>query len=122
MSLRKAGLVSLACFQNITMGGLLFGWASISSSLLVAPISHGGMALDPEDIRTIFIVASSINFLGPLVTGLVLDLYGPRICSVVSTMFVDMCIYLLLFDDITLCYCYYYCICFFCVYMLFITP
>ena len=35
-----------------------------------------------------FVVASFFNFLGPLILGIILDLYGPRICSVVSIAFI----------------------------------
>ena len=35
-----------------------------------------------------FVIASFFNFLGPLILGIILDLYGPRICSVVSIAFI----------------------------------
>lgn len=38
----------------------------------------------------IFVIASFCNFLGPLVLGIVLDSYGPRVCSVLSILLITM--------------------------------
>jgi len=38
----------------------------------------------------IFVVASFCNFLGPLILGIVLDSYGPRVCSVVSILLITV--------------------------------
>lgn len=38
-------MVAVACFQNFACGGLIFGWAAISSSLLVASVQNGGAEL-----------------------------------------------------------------------------
>ena len=38
--------------------------------------------------RSRFVIASSVNFLSPLFLGVVLDRFGPRVCSVVSLLFV----------------------------------
>ncbi len=37
-----------------------------------------------------FVVASFFNFLGPLVLGVVLDSWGPRVCSVISIALIAM--------------------------------
>lgn len=37
-----------------------------------------------------FVVASFFNFLGPVLLGIVLDLYGPRICSILSIMLIAL--------------------------------
>jgi hypothetical protein len=39
----RAGMILAACFQNFACGGLIFGWAAISSSLLIA--TDGGPGL-----------------------------------------------------------------------------
>mmetsp|Transcript_2839 Transcript_2839/g.6562 ORF Transcript_2839/g.6562 Transcript_2839/m.6562 type:complete len:518 (+) Transcript_2839:93-1646(+) len=80
--------ITLACFQNMTLGGLLFGWASISGGLLISPTKMGGPGLSSDYVHMMFVVASFFNFLGPLLLGIVLDLYGPRICSVISILFI----------------------------------
>lgn len=35
-----------------------------------------------------FVVATSINFTAPLLLGIVLDRYGPRVCSAISILLV----------------------------------
>ena len=42
----------------------------------------------PGLIHQMFVVATSINFTGPLLLGVLLDAYGPRACSVVSIVLV----------------------------------
>lgn len=81
---KRLGLIALACQQNMTMGGIIFGWASISGSLLVSSQEQGGPGLTREYVHIMFVIASFFNFLGPLLLGIVLDSYGPRICSIVS--------------------------------------
>lgn len=41
-------------------------------------------------IQMIFVIASFCNFLGPLVLGIVLDSYGPRVCSVLSILLITI--------------------------------
>lgn len=41
----RMAMVLAACFQNLACGGLIFGWAAISSSLLIASQEEGGPAL-----------------------------------------------------------------------------
>lgn len=41
----KLAMILAACFQNLACGGLIFGWAAISSSLLIATQDEGGPAL-----------------------------------------------------------------------------
>jgi len=40
--------------------------------------------------QMIFVIASFCNFLGPLVLGIVLDSYGPRVCSVLSILLITI--------------------------------
>lgn len=35
-------------------------------------------------IHQLFVMATSVNFTGPLLLGIVLDAYGPRACSIIS--------------------------------------
>jgi len=80
--------ILLACFQNMTLGGLLFGWASISGGLLVSSPKEGGPGLTSDYVHMMFVVASFFNMLGPLLLGIVLDMYGPRVCSTVSVLLI----------------------------------
>ena len=80
----RLAYITLACQQNMTMGGIIFGWASISGSLLVSAVEEGGPGLTREYVHIMFVIASFFNFLGPLLLGIVLDSYGPRICSILS--------------------------------------
>ena len=43
-----------------------------------------------QHLQMIFVVASFCNFLGPLILGIVLDSYGPRVCSVVSILLITV--------------------------------
>src|SRR6056297_790052 len=38
----RMAMILAACFQNLACGGLIFGWAAISSSLLIASNEEGG--------------------------------------------------------------------------------
>jgi len=85
LSLRtRIAYIALACQQNMTMGGIIYGWASISGSLLVSTEQQGGVGLTREYVHIMFVIASFFNFLGPLLLGIVLDSYGPRVCSILS--------------------------------------
>jgi hypothetical protein len=81
--LGRIGYIVLGSVQNMTMGGIIYGWASISN-LLLSKRSEGGVGLTPSHAHALFVVASFFGFLGPLALGIVLDKFGPRICSVIS--------------------------------------
>jgi hypothetical protein len=83
---RRTLLVVLALVQNALFGGVLYGWASIDRSLLVASKEEGGAGLTPHQATHAFAVASSVSMLATLLLGAVLDACGPRACSVVSHM------------------------------------
>eukprot|EP00599_Poterioochromonas_sp_BG-1_P011556 CAMPEP_0173159856 /NCGR_PEP_ID=MMETSP1105-20130129/17406_1 /TAXON_ID=2985 /ORGANISM="Ochromonas sp., Strain BG-1" /LENGTH=358 /DNA_ID=CAMNT_0014078465 /DNA_START=187 /DNA_END=1260 /DNA_ORIENTATION=- len=68
----------------MTLGGILFGWASISGGLLASPTSVGGAGLSADYIQMMFVIATFFSFLGPLSLGIILDYYGPRVCSLTS--------------------------------------
>lgn len=82
----RTTLVVVALVQNALFGGVLYGWASIDRSLLVASKEEGGAGLAPHQTTHAFAVASSASMLATLVLGAVLDAYGPRACSVMSHM------------------------------------
>ena len=86
----RISIIALGCFQNITSGGILFGWASISGSMLLATATDGGPGLSHDYIHIMFVTASFFSFLGPLLLGAILDSYGPRVCSVISMMFISI--------------------------------
>lgn len=75
-------MVTVGILQNVATGGVIFGWASISATML--PSDSKGPGLNISTIHSMFVLASSINFLSPLVLGVVLDRFGPRACSVLS--------------------------------------
>mmetsp|Transcript_26080 Transcript_26080/g.30896 ORF Transcript_26080/g.30896 Transcript_26080/m.30896 type:complete len:561 (-) Transcript_26080:109-1791(-) len=81
---KRCFLVLLACFQNLLMGGVIFGWASISNTMLTS--STSAPALNPSHIHDMFIMGTSANMCSPLFLGIVLDKYGPRASSVISIL------------------------------------
>lgn len=81
----RVALALLAVLQNSLVGGLLFGWASIDRTLLV---SDANLTFDETTI--IFSWASSVGMFSSLLIGPVLDIYGPRKCSVLAHFIVGM--------------------------------
>jgi MFS family permease len=81
---RRIGLVGFALLQNSLLGGLIYGWSSIDSTLLIAPESRGGAGVDPNLTSHIFSWGASVAMVSCFFLGIVLDLFGPRICSLVS--------------------------------------
>ena len=81
-------LAIFACLQNALAGGLVFGWASIDRTLLVASAEEGGAALKPLQTTQIFSMASSVAMCSTLIMGFVLDRFGPRACSVISNLLI----------------------------------
>jgi len=75
-------MVATGCLQNFMMGGVVFGWATISSTLLVD--EDRGVGLSDRLVHRMFVMASSANMCSPLALGLILDRFGPRACSVTS--------------------------------------
>ena len=90
-------LITIACVQNMTMGGVFFGWTSISGTLLTS--KHGGPGLSIEEIQFIFVLASFCNSMGPLFLGIILDSYGPRACSVLSILLICLGFFLFSISD-----------------------
>lgn len=84
----KLGLALFACLQNALVGGIVFGWASIDSTMLQAPSEAGGAALTPTQTTRLFSYASSTAMLASLFLGPLLDTGGPRACLVASHLLV----------------------------------
>lgn len=85
---QRSCLAAFACLQNALVGGLVFGWASIDRTLLVADRSKGGAGLTPQETTLIFSWASCVAMLSSLLMGVMLDKYGPRTASVVSNLLI----------------------------------
>lgn len=49
----RALMVAAACFQNFACGGLIFGWAAISSTFLLATPEEGGPGLPRRKFITL---------------------------------------------------------------------
>ena len=78
--------LAIACVQNMCMGGVFYGWTSISGTLLMS--SDGGPGLKINKIQYIYVAASFFNSMGPLCLGIILDSYGPRVCSITSILLI----------------------------------
>ena len=89
LAFRMTNIV-LGCLQNVTSGGILYGWASISGSMLLAAPTDGGPGLSHDYVHVMFVTASFFSFLGPLLLGAILDTYGPRVCSIFSMLFISL--------------------------------
>jgi len=74
---RRVGLAVLACLQNASVGGLIYGWVNIDRTLL-----GNGAGLSLTETTRIFSWASATSLAATLVLGCVLDRMGPRLCSV----------------------------------------
>jgi MFS family permease len=81
-------LIVFACIQTMLCAGIVFGWASVAGSLLIAPFEDGGTNLTMDETTTIFSIAASTASLSSLFLGYILDMKGPRICSLVGHAFV----------------------------------
>ena len=81
---KRVGLVVFAVLQNGLAGGIIFGWASIDTTMLSAAKEDGGAGLSFHQTTSIFSWASCVAMLSSLVLGILLDSYGPRLCSIVS--------------------------------------
>lgn len=80
---------AIGFFQNLTTGGVLYGWTAISGSFLLAKPTDGGIGLSHDYILVMFVIATFFSSIGPLLLGIVLDSWGPKICSAFS-MFLAM--------------------------------
>ena len=81
----RMALALLAVLQNALVGGLVYGWASIDRTLLV-----NDAKLTFDETTTIFSWANSIGMFSSLIMGPVLDVYGPRKCSMLAHFIVGL--------------------------------
>lgn len=85
---RRLALVVVASLQTMLCAGIIYGWASVAGTLLVAPFDKGGANLTMDETSVIFAVSASTSSFAALPLGYVLDTRGPRICSIVSHCFI----------------------------------
>lgn len=95
----RIGLAALACLQTALFGAIILGWASIEGTLVVAPKKDGGAGLSLQDSARLFSIASSSNMLSCLILGFVLDKFGPRTCSMISTLLIGAGCQIVSFSD-----------------------
>lgn len=81
-------LVSFAVLQTSLISGIMFGWAGIAGTLLIASPAHGGAGLSLEQTTYIFAMVASTASFSPLLLGIVLDKYGPRFASLLSNIII----------------------------------
>ena len=82
--LYKLGMLLFAILQNGLLQGLIYGWASIDQTLLVASYHEGGTQLTKHETSLLFTISSCLAMISPLLLGFVLDYYGPKKCSLLS--------------------------------------
>lgn len=81
-------LVCFAMFQITLAAGLIIGWPGIAGSMLVMPLEKGGAGLTLDQTTQLYGLAAAVNYVAPLFLGLVLDNWGPRVCSALSNVIV----------------------------------
>jgi MFS family permease len=81
---RKIWFAIFGCLQNSMVGGMLYGWACIDRSILSASTANGGAGLTLSQTTLMFSWASCAAMVSTLALGIVLDRYGPRVCSVLA--------------------------------------
>lgn len=89
--------LALALIQNCLAAGIFYGWAALSE-LLVGPQVNayrelcGSAEIDlpceaqKKKMHLVYTISQSTNLFGSLVTGMILDYFGPRICSALSLL------------------------------------
>lgn len=81
--LRAILLALFACLQNATIGGLIYGWTAIDRSMLTDS-SENGAGLSPAETTSIFAYSTCVGMVATLVLGVILDRFGPRMCSAIA--------------------------------------
>ena len=87
---RKKLLVAFAILQNVFVGGIVFGWAGIAGTLLIAPTKDGGAGLTLNQTTDIFAMAAFFASFSSLPLGVVLDRWGPRVASFLSNIIIAL--------------------------------
>jgi MFS family permease len=94
----RVGVLTLGLVQNCLGAGIFYGWSALEALLIDPSINafgelcvtshdnkpHYGCNDQNKKLHWIYTIAQSANLFGSLVSGLVLDYFGPRICNVVS--------------------------------------
>jgi MFS family permease len=75
----RIGLVFFGMLQICLAAGLIVGWAGIAGSMLGE--QDGGAGLTLDETTQLYGVAAAVNYISPLGLGVMLDKYGPRVCS-----------------------------------------
>ena len=84
----RLSILLFAIIQNGLLQGLIYGWVSINQTLLINSKTNGGMELSLHETIIIFTYSSCCSMLSPLVLGLLLDYYGPKICNITSCIII----------------------------------
>ena len=74
-----------ACIQNFLMGGVVYGWAAISGSMMIGDTDDGCVGMSSLFAQMVFMIAISFSCMSPLFTSGVLEWAGPRATSIVCT-------------------------------------
>eukprot|EP00475_Leptophrys_vorax_P043045 TRINITY_DN8162_c0_g1_i1.p1 TRINITY_DN8162_c0_g1~~TRINITY_DN8162_c0_g1_i1.p1 ORF type:complete len:495 (+),score=110.98 TRINITY_DN8162_c0_g1_i1:43-1527(+) len=92
----RVAVLALGLVQNCLGAGIFYGWSALQALLIEPAIDAFGelcvAAHEPQfgcneqnkKLHWIYTIAQSANLFGSLVSGLVLDYFGPRICNAVS--------------------------------------
>ena len=72
-------------FQNLLMGGVLYGYTALLPMLRAPVGDEGGPGLSPKYIQVMFFAAVSFSSLSPLLADTVVDTLGPRWASAAFT-------------------------------------
>jgi MFS family permease len=87
---RRKLLVAFAVLQNVFVGGIVFGWAGIAGTVLIAPEQDGGAGLTLDQTTDIFAMAAFFASFSSLPLGIVLDKWGPRVASFLSIVIIGI--------------------------------
>jgi MFS family permease len=86
----KIALVFFGMLQICLAAGLIVGWAGIAGSMLGTEQGVTGAAagLTLDQTTQLYGIAASVNYISPLGLGMLLDKYGPRVCSTMANTIV----------------------------------
>lgn len=87
---RRKLLVAFAVLQNVLVGGIVFGWAGIAGTLLIAPEKDGGAGLTLDQTTDIFAMAAFFASFSSLPLGVVFDKWGPRVASFLANVIIGL--------------------------------
>jgi MFS family permease len=84
----RIGLVFFGMLQICLAAGLIVGWAGIAGSMLGTEQGVGAAGLTLDEATQLYGIAASVNYISPLGLGVMLDKYGPRVCSTIANTIV----------------------------------